>query len=296
MNELWFLPMALLALPAVNALAAGRAFSGTGGGRASTKAVLLVAFGTSIPEAQKAYDAIDVQTRAAFPGADVRWAYTSRTIRAKLARQGKPVDSPETALARLMDEGCKHVAVLSLHVIPGREFHDLQRNATLFGEMAGGFEKVLIARPLLSSHEDLVRVAHAMIGRIPVSAGPRDAVLLMGHGSGKHPSDGLYSAMNLILQDMAANVYVGTVDGYPTVNDIAPKLLDRKPGKVYLMPFMAVAGAHVRNDMAGDGPDSWKSTLERNGLQCEIVLTGIAEYPEVVEVWLDHLREAFSKL
>ncbi len=59
---------------------------------------------------------------------------------------------------------------------------------------------------------------------------------------------------------------------------------------------MAVAGDHARNDMAGSGPDSWKSILTEKGLTCEAVLSGMAEYPEVVEVWLRHLREAFAEL
>ena len=47
---------------------------------------------------------------------------------------------------------------------------------------------------------------------------------------------------------------------------------------------------------AGDDPDSWKSILTKKGLNCEIVLTGMAEYPEVVEVWVRHLREVFAQL
>ena len=47
---------------------------------------------------------------------------------------------------------------------------------------------------------------------------------------------------------------VGTVDGYPSLDDLLPKIIERKAGKVYLIPFMAVAGDHARNDMAGDEP------------------------------------------
>ena len=103
-----------------------------------------MAFGTSVPEAQKAYDNIERMVRAAFPETPVRWAYTSSMIRAKLARQGKPLDSMETALARMMDERFTHVAVQSLHVIAGWEFHEMQRNAVAFGAMAGGFVLNLI--------------------------------------------------------------------------------------------------------------------------------------------------------
>lgn len=53
------------------------------------KGILLVAFGTSVPEARKAFDHIDRKVKTAFPATDVKWAYTSRIIRHKPAKQGK---------------------------------------------------------------------------------------------------------------------------------------------------------------------------------------------------------------
>jgi len=50
--------------------------------------ILLVAFGTSIPAAQGVYEKINRKVKAAFPGVPVCWAYTSRIIRHKLAREG----------------------------------------------------------------------------------------------------------------------------------------------------------------------------------------------------------------
>ncbi len=286
----------ILALAMLGMVVCGNSFASGTKKAVLRRGILLVAFGTSAPEAQKSFDQIDLQTRKAFPETEIRWAFTSKTIRGKLAKQGKPVNSPGMALAAMMDEGFTHVAVLSLHAIPGIEFHELQRNAGLFGQMAGGFEKILVARPLLSSHEDMERVAAAMRKRIPPGRSPADAVLLMGHGSAKHPSDAIYAAMSYILQQSDPNVYVATVDGYPAINDILPKLAEKKVKKVYLVPFMTVAGDHARKDMVGEGPESWKSILEKNGMTTETVLKGIAEYPEIVDIWLDHLRQIFSDL
>jgi sirohydrochlorin cobaltochelatase len=269
-------------------------FAAHGEKRAEKKAILLAAFGTTVPEAQKALDQVEAQTKKAFPGVEVRWAYTSTIVRKKLAANGKVFDSPETALAKLMDDGFTHVSVLSLHTIPGQEFHELLQNVRLFGRMAGGFEKALVAWPLLSSHEDMERVAKAMIKQVPAGRRPQDAVLLMGHGNEHHPADAAYPAMNQVLQEIDENVYVGTVEGYPSLDDILPKLAKRKIKKVYLMPFMAVAGDHARNDMAGNEPDSWKSILEKEGYTCEVVIKGAGEYPEVVDVWLDHLRTVMA--
>ncbi len=263
---------------------------------APRSAILLVAFGTSDLEALRAFDRIDNQVRETFPGVEVRWAFTSGIIRSKLAALGQQQDSPEVALGRLMEARYTHAAVLSLHVIPGREFHDLYGNVKHFARMAGGFEKVEVAMPLLASRDDMVRAGKAVLGRIPGERRPADAVVFIGHGTRNHPADSMYASMNHVLQELDDNAYMGTIDGFPGIDHLVPKLVGRKVNKAWLIPFMTIAGGHARKDMAGDKPESWKSVLDRNGIETIPVLAGLAENPEIVQVWIDHLREAHSKL
>ena len=103
--------------------------------------ILLVAFGSSLPSAQVSFDNIENTTKAAYPDIPLRWAYTSHIIRKKLAKQGKHLDSPEVALAKMQDEGFTHVAVQSLHTIGGAEYHDLSRTVGAFKAM-GGFQRI----------------------------------------------------------------------------------------------------------------------------------------------------------
>jgi sirohydrochlorin cobaltochelatase len=258
------------------------------------KGILLTVFGTSVPEAQKAFDRIERQAKEAFPGVDVKWAYTSKIIRHKLRKQGKQLDSPELALAKMMDEGYTHVLVASFHTIPGEEFHDLYRNAHLFATMKDGIRRILVSRPLLSSRDDYERVAKALLKSIPKERKPMDAVVFMGHGSEHHPADSAYAAMNYWFEKIDPNVYVGTVGGQPKLEEFLPELKKKGVKKVYLAPLMSVAGNHARNDMCGNDEDSWKSILNKNGMNVECVWKGTAEIPEVVDVWIDHLKNAFS--
>jgi len=257
------------------------------------KAILLVAFGTSDPEAARAFELVEKRAWERFPDVEMRWAYTSKMIRAKLAKQGKLLDSPETAFAKLMDDGYTHVAVLSLHTIPGEEFHELYQNAHLFGQMAGGFQRVLVARPLLSSSTDMQTVAEALLKKIP-GRKTGDAVIFMGHGTEHHPADAIYLAMNQVFQELDSNAFVAAVEGSNSLEIVIPKLKKRKVKKVFLVPLMSVAGDHAKNDMAGDAPDSWKSVLTEKGFKCEPILKGTAEVPEIVDLWLDHLKSALS--
>ena len=255
------------------------------------KGILLVAFGTSVPEARKAYDNIERMVKAAFPDVPVRWAYTSSMIRSKLARQGQPLDSMEMALAKMMEERFTHVAVQSLHVIAGWEFHELQRNAEAFGAMAGGFERITVGGPLLASQEDFTKVTDALLKNLPPARKPGEAVVYMGHGT-SHPSNASYPALMYYLQRKDPVVFMGTVEESPTIEEIKQMLSVRKVKTAYLMPFMAVAGDHAANDMSGEDETSWKSILTRSGIKCIPMLKGSAEFDDITAIWVDHLKAA----
>lgn len=270
-------------------------FASEGGyGHVASKKVgiLLVAFGSSEASAQVSFDNIDKKIKAAHPDIPVRWAYTSHIIREKLAKQGRNLDSPEVALAKMQDEGFTHVAVQSLHTIGGEEYHDLRRTIEAF-KIMGGFQRIVLGYPLLATQSDMERTVRAIMKAIPASRKAKDAVVLMGHGT-PHPSNAFYAALMFQLQLKDPNIFVGTVEGYPGIDLITNLMKEKKIKKAYLMPFMSVAGDHAKNDMAGDEDDSWKSILIRAGFTVEVVLKGTAEYDDFVDIWVDHVGGPLS--
>jgi sirohydrochlorin cobaltochelatase len=259
------------------------------------KGILLVAFGSSIPEAQAAFDHIEKKTRETFPEIPLRWAFTSSMVRKKMADEGKNLDSVAQALADMAEEGFTHVAVQSLHTISGEEFHELTLTVRAFENIPEVFDKILIGLPLLGNEKDMEQVASAIISTIPEQRKPEDAVVLMGHGS-PHGSNAFYAALMWRLQLQDPNLFLGVVEGFPEITDIVPVLKNRKIQKVWLMPFMSVAGDHARNDMAGPEEDSWRSILNREGMDCEVILRGTGEYDEFVDIWINHIRDTLNKL
>ncbi len=282
----------LLALLFVFSIGIGHASGGHGHKAPEKVGILLVAFGSSEESAQVSFDNIDKKVKTAHPDIPVRWAYTSHIIREKLAKQGKHLDSPEVALARMQDEKFTHVAVQSLHTIGGEEYHDLQRTIGAF-KMMGGFQKIFLGYPLMATQEDMVRTVDAILKTIPKDRKKNEAVVLMGHGT-HHPANAFYPALMFQLQLKDPNIFVGTVEGYPDIDLIKDLLLKKKIKKAYLIPFMSVAGDHAKNDMAGDEGDSWKSILTKAGIACVPVLKGTAEFDDFVDIWADHLSVALA--
>ncbi len=254
-------------------------------------AILLVTFGTSDQEAKKAFANIERLAKEKFPGHEIRWAYTSEMIRKKLAKKGESFDSPEEAVKKLKEAGIRKVFVQSLHIIPGVEFHEVVKAVSQF---KNDFEKITVSPPLLNSMDDVRKSVRIMLSKVPSERKKEDAVLFMGHGSEKHPSDMIYVAAAYDLEKSGDNAFLATVEGNPSFNEILNELNEKKIKKVYLMPFMSVAGDHAKNDMAGDSPDSWKSLLSKNRIESVPVMKGMAEYDEIVNIWLEHLDKTIK--
>ncbi|WP_320041826.1 sirohydrochlorin cobaltochelatase [uncultured Desulfobacter sp.] len=261
--------------------------------REMKKGILLVAFGTSEASAKVSFQNIEQKVKKAFPGVDVFWAYTSHIIRHKLAKQGEMILSPAQALATMMDDGYTHVAVQSLHTIPGEEYHDLTMTVNGFKTMPNGFDKLILGFPMLGTQDTVAKAVDAVIATLPKARKANEAVVLMGHGT-HHPGNVYYAAMNWQLQQKDPNIIMGTVEGYPELGDVIAWLKTKKSGKVWLMPFMSVAGDHAKNDMAGDEENSWKSQLTKVGFSCETVLKGTAEYDAFADIWVSQLSNVMA--
>lgn len=264
------------------------------------KAILLVTFGTSVQSAMPAYDNLDNAVKEAFPDIEVRWSYTSELIRNKIAkRDGRIVDDPFTALSKLKAEGYDQIVVQSDHIFSGQEYSDLRELVTSFlvlqtADGSFGPRKLALGKPLLYHHEDYLDAAEALASQFPADISS-NAVVLMGHGS-EHPADSAYGKFNDILRHKYKNVFLGTVEGYPSVEEIQQDLKASDVTKITLMPFMNIAGDHALNDLYGDEEDSWKSQLAKNGYTTEGFLKGLLENKAVVNMFVKHLSTAIAEL
>ena len=286
----------LILLPLVVLLASSAmAFAGHGDGeREARRAILVVSFGTSMPEARHAIDGLVDEARRAFPDMEVRLAYTSNIIRHKIMREENlSIPTPLGALAQLQEEGFTHVYVQPTHIIPGEEYEDVGRVVSAMAHIPGkfGFEKIALGAPLLMNDEDCADLAALLHRTYKDRIGSDRAVVFMGHGS-PHSANAFYSQMALSLQKVSDRFLLGTVEGFPSFDDMAVGLERSGVRRVTLVPLMIVAGDHARNDMAdGEDPESWLSQLKAKGYRVDAVLSGLGENAEVRAMFLRHLKD-----
>ncbi|NCB76252.1 MAG: sirohydrochlorin cobaltochelatase [Negativicutes bacterium] len=263
------------------------------------KAILVVSFGTTYADTRKVTtDAVEAKIKAAFSEYDVRHAFTSRIIIKKLAeRDGIVVDTEKQALEKLKAEGYKEIVIQPLHVEAGDEYSKLMR---IVDKYEKSFDKVSVGRPILyytgqegEKPDDYAIAIKALQDQLP-KLGKNEAVGLMGHG-GVNPSNTAYAALQLKLQDAGLkNVFVFTVEGYPTYENMVTALKANKIKKITLMPFMLVAGDHAQNDMAGDEKDSFKSQLTAAGFQVEAYIHGLGENKGIQDIYVQHVKDAIE--
>jgi len=259
-------------------------------------AILLVAFGTTIPRARIALEKIDQGYKQIFPDQEIRWAYTSDVVRKRVQqKEGIYIDTPATALAKLQEEGYAKVLVQSVHIFPGQEFHDLNNIVESFAGLRDAkgnsfFTKIALGNPLLYEYEDYVAVMEKCL---PVPKEQDTALVLMGHGT-EHFAFSTYGCLNDMLRHHYHNVFLATVEGYPALEQVQADLRGKNFRKIRLLPFMIVAGDHSLNDMAGEEADSWKSILSQEGYPVECILEGLGENSSIINIFLQHTKAALG--
>ncbi len=257
-------------------------------------AILLIAFGTSNSEARNAFLNIEKQVKHHFPSMEIRWAFTSDFIRKKLYKKGITTHSPQHALSKLADEEFTHIAVQSLHIIPGAEYDKLQTVIAKKMTPPSPFQKISLGQPLLSDLAELEPAMKLMLELAPKERTKEDAVILIGHGTPNHPSDAFYPAANKAINKIDQRAFLGTIESHPSAKEIAERCKNSGIKKAYLIPFLTTAGNHVKEDIIGSDENSWKSQLEKENIECIPILKGIAEFPQIVDIWIDNLKKALG--
>ena len=293
-----------------------------GNGQAMTRtlkkepAVVIAAFGTTT-QARVTYDFFEDQLRKELPpeyrDLKIVWAFTSEIVReranAKFSKAGSEerYRSLPQVLADLENEGYRKVAVQSLHIFPGQEFEDLEREieafrmiglrieygGTLLHEWPWVFETIsVLEKEFLAPDEGYnVLVAHGT---------PETFV----------GSNATYLGLDRYLGRKYANVAVGGVDGVLTREQALETVKASPVKRARLIPFMYVAGDHIMNDIMGEKPDkdgeiSWALELERAGIKVDTVYTeykgercfkGLGFYEGINSRYIGQLVESLKRL
>jgi len=243
-------------------------------------AILMVHFGTTYNDTRAlTIDAINKKMAIAFPELTIREAWTSRIVMRRIKARGDNKLSPTEALNELHKEGFTHIIVQSTNIIEGIEMEALRIEVA---QAAPLFKDIRIGNPLLYTVDDYRQVAAILNTNKPKPG----VAVLVGHGT-YTPSTSSYTMMDYMLKaEGYKGFYIGTIEGYPSFDDLLEQLKRNGEKEVTLIPFMFVAGDHANNDISVD----WKQALEKEGMRVSVRMQGLGEVPEIQNLFIEHAR------
>jgi sirohydrochlorin cobaltochelatase len=257
-------------------------------------------FGTTFKDTRaKTIDATVKAIQAKHPNTKVVTAYTSHIIIDRVKKnEGISYPTPEEALEQLKKEGYTRVALATLDVIPGMEYN---YDIGVYHNYKDQFKKMTLGTSLMywqgqeEQADDVTETINALATQFP-KQGKEDAILIMAHGT-PQVSNAYYSVIQAKLDEAGyKNVYVYTVEGWPNLETVMPKLQKNGIKHVTLMPMMMVAGDHANNDMAGAEEDSHKSILEKAGYKVDAYIHGIGENKAIRDLYVKRAEDAWNEL
>lgn len=260
------------------------------------KAILVVSFGTSNMDALKnSIEKIENKIKEEFKEYDVYRAFTAHMIIKKIKnRDGINIPTPEEALEELREKGYEEVLVQPLHIIPGEEFDYIKGIVKIHKD---DFKSIKIGRPIFyyQGMEGLPKDYSLFIESIKEVLENEESVVLFGHGTA-HYGNAVYGMLQTVLVDEDYdNVFVATVEGYPSIESCIKRMKKKNIKKTKLVPLLLVAGDHAKNDMASDEDDSLKSMLEREGIEVRLHMHGLGEFDKFGHLYINRIHDLIEE-
>lgn len=249
--------------------------------------ILLVHYGTGNDRSRSVtIDKLDSIVAERFADCKVMEAYAAPSVIRMLGKRGiKKLSIPE-ALDSLKTLGCQRVVVQSTMLLDGVMTDMLEDYVE---KAKGKFSEIKVGRPLLYSVDDCRKMI-AVIGKNLAADKTIDVgkmqVVLVGHGSDS-PANAMYSQLDYLLKDEGkAEWHVGTIEGYPTIENVERQLRKSKTKRVVLVPLLYIAGNHQKEDING----VWKEELQKQGYKVSVLGKGLGEMPEVQEMIIERIK------
>lgn len=250
------------------------------------KGIIVTSFGTTYEKTrQLCIESIEKRISEEYKDSLVLRAFTSRVVISRLKnRDNIHVDTPTEALQKMKDSGIREIYIQPLLIIEGIEYEKILREARDFMKENNEMN-ISIGKPLLSSDLDYENVVKGL------QLTSNKAIVYMGHGS-DHKTDISYEKLERTIRNNGyENVFIATVEGEKTLDDVLVELENKDIKEVLLKPFMLVAGDHATNDMASDEGDSWKSILVKNNINVATEVSGLGEVKAIQDIFIDHLKD-----
>ena len=245
--------------------------------------MLMVYYGTSEDSARvTALDATTERVRKAFPQYEVRDAFTQKSAIAALKRRtGIVKPTVSEAMMQLKAEGYNSIVVGNCEMLEGNDTKILEGK---LARLVNDFYMIKCTKPLLYTVDDCRQVIDIVLSHADLQ--PDEQLVLVGHGRDGAAND-VYCLVDYLLQHEGhPQCHVGTISGYPSLDNIKAILKQTGTRKVVLVPLIVANAGHATKDIY----KTWRESLEQEGYEVRLVKQGVCDYPEIQQLIVDKVR------
>lgn len=248
--------------------------------------ILLVHYGTSNDKSRaQTIDKLNSRVAETFPDCAVVEAYSAPSVIKTLAKRGIKKLCISQALDSLKALGCNRLVVQSTMLLDGVMTEMLRAEV---GKVKNDFRAVSVVRPLLYSVDDCRTMIEMLTKSLLADksvATKKSQVVLVGHGSDS-PANAMYSQIDYLLKaEGKSSWHVGTIEGFPKIENVEQQLKNSKNKNVILVPLLYIAGNHQKEDIDG----VWKTQLQTKGYHVDVFGKGIGEMTEIQNMIIDKI-------
>lgn len=248
------------------------------------KAVIVaVHVGAEDATAQQQIDRFNSRLQQAYPNYDFRQAWSTRElINQQASTAPSRITTPDELFSQLKKDGYTHVLVQSSNIINCTEMQFLRHAVETAKEH---FKQIRLGEPLLSTPADYEDAIKAMA---EAYGSDKEANILMCSGTAS-VEDSQYAMLDYTLKDHELTEwFVGTVDGYPSLESLKKQLKSNKIKKVHLIPFTFAQSSQSTSSTLQE----WTQELQEAGYKVSSEMRCLGDLDAIMDIFENHIRHA----
>lgn len=245
--------------------------------------VVAVHVGAEDATSRQNIDRFNARMRQAYPDRDFREAWTSRSLIRQMSANGVTyIPTPDELFSQLKKDGYTHVLIQSSNIVNCHEMQFLRYTVEM---EKGHFKQIRLGEPLLSDatdYEDAVKATAEAYGS------KKEANVLICNGSAE-VANPQYALLDYTLHDKDyTGWFVGTTNGYPSLESLMKQLKLQKVKKVHLIPFFFAIGEQNTNEITRE----WAQRLQKAGYKVTTEMRCLGDVDAIMDIFENHIRHA----
>lgn len=242
-------------------------------------ATIIVNHGSSNKAQYELLKSVLEKLKKDFPESYISTYLASSKIRKKIEDEDLKKELNDI-LDDLRVKNIRKVKFLMLYVVRGIEYEKLEKLANSLN--TDDFFEFSFTKALLEENSYNNEILN-LIDYISQN----DYSLIVAHGSPRKDLD-QFNRFSKQIKNHSNKFYFSTFED-DDMDMIIKELKDKNVKKIKIIPFLILAGNHVHKDIESERDNSYKTILNKNKIEVEVINKGLIAYDKILDIFIKKL-------